>query len=359
MKKLVIYIPSIESGGVEKILFYISDYFLKKKIDLYILTANTNKKKFFSNKINFISPKNNKWVNSSRFIKTLICLNLFISTLPLRNISVFSFQSNVSAIILSKILGLKIIVRLNTSTEKYINSKTKKFFFKFFYSLCDKIIVNSLEFKKTLKKILKLNTIVIYNPIKNEKTKQLTIKYFSNFKGVKILSIGRLTDQKDQITILKSLKLLIEKKINFRFFLIGTGNKSNELKQYVKNNDLSNYIRFGGFKIDAFKYIKSSDLFILSSKFEGLPNVLIEAQLQGVPIISSDCSTGPKEILQNGRLGSLFKVGNYISLSKLILNFCKNKKIYLKKTNQAKKFLFRYDYKKNLDKYYVEIKKIL
>ena len=99
MKKLVIYIPSIESGGVEKILFYISDYFLKKKIDLYILTANTNKKKFFSNKINFISPKNNKWINSSRFIKTLICLNLFISTLPLRNISVFSFQNTQSRLI--------------------------------------------------------------------------------------------------------------------------------------------------------------------------------------------------------------------------------------------------------------------
>jgi glycosyltransferase involved in cell wall biosynthesis len=359
MKKLVIYIPSIESGGVEKNLFYISDYFLKKKIDLYILTASKNKKKFFNKKIKFISPKNNKWDNSSRFIKTLVCLSLFISVLPKRNISVFSFQSNVSAIILSKILGLKIIIRLNTSTKKYINNQTKKFLYKFFYSMCDKIIVNSLEFKKNLKKVLKLNTIIIYNPIKNEKTKQLTIKYFSNFNGIKILSIGRLTDQKDQITILKSLKILVQKKINFRFFLIGGGDKANELKQYVKNNDLSNYIRFSGFKMDAFKYIRSSDLFILSSKFEGLPNVLIEAQLQGIPIISSDCSTGPKEILQNGRLGSLFKVGDYISLSKLILNFYKNKKIYLKKANLAKKFLFRYNYEKNLDKYYAEIKKIL
>jgi len=359
MKKLVIYIPSIESGGVEKNLFYISDYFLKKNIDLYIVTANRNKKRFFNSKIKFISPKNNNWNSSSRLIKTLICLSLFLKTPTIRNTPVFSFQSNISAIIISKILGLKVIIRLNTSTEKYIDGQTKKFFFSFFYSMSDKIIVNSLEFKKNIKKTLRLNSILIYNPIKIENKKKVLIKYFSNFKGIKILSIGRLTDQKDQIIILKSLKILVQKKLNFRFLLIGAGNKGRELKNFVKKNNLSNYVRFAGFKVNAFKYIRSSDLFILSSKFEGLPNVLIEAQVQGVPIISSNCSTGPKEILQNGRLGSLFKVGNYISLSKLILSFCKNKNSYLEKANLAKKFLYRYDYKKNLDKYYVEIKKIL
>ena len=359
MKKLVIYIPSIESGGVEKNLFYISDYLLKKNIDLYVVTANRNKKKFFNNKIKFISPKNNKWNNSTRLMKTLICLSLFLKTPTIRNTPVFSFQSNISAIIISKILGLKVIIRLNTSTEKYIDSQIKKIIFNFFYSMSDKIIVNSLKFKKNLKKTLKLNSVLIYNPIKIENKKKVLIKYFSNFKGIKILSIGRLTDQKDQIIILKSLKILVQKKLNFRFLLIGAGDKGSELKNFVKKNNLSNYVRFAGFKMNAFKYIRSSDLFILSSKFEGLPNVLIEAQVQGVPIISSNCSTGPNEILQNGRLGSLFKVGNYNSLSKLILNFYNNKNSYLKKANLAKKFLYRYDYKTNLDKYYFLLKKIL
>ena len=359
MKKLAIYIPSIESGGVEKNLFYISDYLLKKKIDLYIITANNNKKKFFNNKIKFISPRNNKWNNSSRLIKTLICFGLLLSRLPTRNISLFSFQSNISAIILSKILGLKITIRLNTSTDKYINNYTKFFLFKLCYSMCDNIIVNSLEFKKNLKKILKLNSIAIYNPIKRNDKKKIAIRYFSKFKGLKILSIGRLTDQKDQITILKALNILNQKKINFRFFLIGGGIKMNDLRNYIKINNLSNRVRLTGFKINAFKYIESSDLFILSSKFEGLPNVLIEAQVRGVPIISSDCSSGPKEILQNGRLGILFKVGNFVSLSKFIINFYNNKKIALKKAKQAKKFLYRYDYEKNLDKYYKIIKKIL
>ena len=360
MKKLAIYIPSIEAGGVEKNLFYISAYLLKKNIDLTIVTANKNKKKFFNDRINFICPKNNKWNNSSRLIKTLICLGLIITKLPLKKISILSFQSNISAIIISKIFNLKIIIRLNTSTDKYINNFIKKYFFKIVYSMSDKIIVNSLEFKKNLKDALKLNSIQIFNPIKKiNNNRRSKIGYFSDYKGLKIMSIGRLTDQKDQITILKSLNILKKKKINFRFFLIGSGYKFDKLNEYIKIHNLSNFIKFAGYKSNAFNYIDCSDLFILSSKFEGLPNVLIEAQLMNIPVISSNCSTGPKEILLNGKLGSLFKVGDYVALSKIILSFYKDKKFYLDKAKLAKKYLYRFDFEKNLNKYYNIILKIL
>jgi glycosyltransferase involved in cell wall biosynthesis len=359
MKKLAIYIPSIESGGVEKNLYYISEYFLKKKIELYIITANYQKKISFNKKIKFICPTNKAWDNSSRLIKNFICLFMIIFKLPKKNTSIFSFQSNISAIILSKILGLKIIIRLNTSLNKYMNSFFKKFFFKLVYNMSDEIIVNSNKFKIELKNILNLNSIKILNPINIKKISKKKINFFSNFKGIKIISIGRLTDQKDQIIILKSLDCLRKKQIRFKLFLIGRGYKLNELKQYVRNNQLLDSVKFAGYKKDAFQYIASSDLFILSSKFEGLPNVLIEAQSQNIPIISSDCPTGPREILLNGKLGTLYKVGDYIALSNAIINFYKNKQIFKKKANLAKKYLYRFDYEKNLNKYYNTIKIIL
>ncbi len=78
---------------------------------------------------------------------------------------IISFQSNIISIILAKIIRCKIITRLNTSPEKYINSLLKRIFFRYFYKYSNAIIVNSFEFKKNLKKILKLNSQVIYNPI--------------------------------------------------------------------------------------------------------------------------------------------------------------------------------------------------
>ena len=155
MNKLIIFIPSIESAGVEKNLFYLSNYLIKRNVDVNILTANNNKKNYFNKKINFICPRSNKWNNSSRLIKTLICLYLFIINVRKNNISFLSFQSNIAAIILSKFFRLKIIIRLNTSLDKYIKNIFKKFIFKFFYNLSNNVIVNSFDFKKEL--ISKLN----------------------------------------------------------------------------------------------------------------------------------------------------------------------------------------------------------
>ena len=111
----------------------------------------------------------------------------------------------------------------------------------------------------------------------------------------------------------------------------------------IKRLNLSKNVKLVGFKKNAEKYISKSDIFVLSSKFEGLPNVLIEAQKYSVPIISSNCPTGPSEILMNGKLGELFPVGNFQILANKLLNFSINKKILNKKAIYAKKYLKRFD----------------
>ena len=105
------------------------------------------------------------------------------------------------------------------------------------------------------------------------------------------------------------------------------------------------------------KYAGSAaNLFILSSKFEGLPNVLLEAATLKKYIISTNCPTGPREILKNGLYGDLYKVGDYKKLSKIIEKF-KINSFYLKKINNNFKDLKRFDYHKNLEKYLIFVKK--
>ena len=90
--------------------------------------------------------------------------------------------------------------------------------------------------------------------------------------------------------------------------------------------------------------------FILTSKYEGLPNVLLEALSLNKLVISSKCSTGPKEILMNGKVGILFKVGDYKKLSKIILNYS-NKKFLKPKSYLIEQSLKKYDLKSNCKKY--------
>jgi len=352
MKTLVVFFPSIESGGVEKNFYYLINNFSIKFKKIIVITSSEVNKKLFLKKIEFFKPKSSFWWKKNRFIKSTICFFLALKLLKKKNIIILSFQSNIISIILSKILRCKIIIRLNTSPEKYIDTVVKKFIFYFFYKLSNEIIVNSFEFKKRLKKILNLNSNIIYNAVAlPSKINKKKINFFNHFKGLKIISIGRLTDQKDHLTLIKALNLLNKESIKFKLYLVGQGNNYNKINNFIKDYKLTTSIKLVGFKPKAYEYINSADLFILSSKYEGLPNVLLEAQFLGVPIISSDCPTGPKEILLNGKAGTLYKTGNYRDLSYKIKLFIKSKFLFDKQVKFAKKNLIRFENKIVLQKY--------
>ena len=355
---LVIFIPSIERGGVEKNLYYIANFFSKKKINVYVLTAYCDFKKKFKNSIKFISLNQHEKVKKSRFFKTLISLFLFTIKFRNKNITIFSFQSNITSIFLSLIYKKKIIIRLNTSVKKYIKSYFKFLIFKFFYNFANKIIVNSYEFKKEFEKLFSIKVKTIYNPFLKQKPKKIEYKFFNDNSYLKIISVARLTKQKDHITLLKAFKKLIKKK-KAKLLIIGTGKERNNIINYINSNSLTKYVRLIGYKQNPISYIKLSDVFVLTSKYEGLPNVLLEAQSQKKYILSSNCSSGPKEILMNGKCGDLFKVQDDEKLFRLLLNYKKNIKKFKIKALRGYNHLNRFDYKNNLREYHNLVTKYL
>ena len=168
---------------------------------------------------------------------------------------------------------------------------------------------------------------------------------------MKIINVGRYTHQKDQLTLLKAVNR-IKNKIKFNLLLVGRGVEKDNLMKYIHENNLSKDVKLIEFQNNPFNLIKSSDVFILSSLYEGLPNVLLESQVLKKFIISSNCPTGPREILLNGKAGLLFNVGDYKKLSNLIIYYSKNKKSLSKKISIGYKNLSRFDYNKNLQKYF-------
>lgn len=346
-KKIIFFCPSIEEGGVEKNLILT----INKLINTYqisIITANKNKKKKFSSKINFISPNLINFSNNLRVIKSIVCLFYGLVTLSNKSI-IISYESNLFAIILAKLLGCKIIVRSNAHPKGYINNKFKLFIFKTFFQLSNAVVVNSNEFKKSIDKALKIKSIVVYNSLDNYAYPiKLKIKntFLQNKNCYKLIAIGRIVEQKDYITMLKAMKL-INNKLKFKLIILGKGKLKNTLKKFCKNNELKNKIKFLGYKKNIFPYLQYSDCLILSSLYEGLPNVILEAISMKKLVISSDCPSGPSEILLKGRAGYLFKPKSYKELASKIYFSYKNKKISKKKIELASKTLKKYDIKKN------------
>ena len=152
---------------------------------------------------------------------------------------------------------------------------------------------------------------------------------------------------------------IIRDKLNFNLLIVGYGKKKNYLNNYINENNLKKNVQIIPYQNNPFNLINSSDIFILTSIFEGLPNVLLEAQVLKKFIISSNCPTGPREILLNGKAGFLFKMKDHKSLAKIILRCVKNKKIMNNKIKIGYKNLDRFDYINNLNKYYQTVIKYL
>ena len=353
-KKLIIFIPSIEGGGVEKNLFIISNYLKDKINNISVISVSNKFKNKFNDKIKFISLKADFWNSIGRRKKFFVgLLLLFLEILKDRNILVFSFQGNVYCTLLCKLLGIKVIVRSNSAPDGWSQNRFKYLIFKYILGSADKVIVNSLEFKKKFKTKFKIDAECIYNPLnKKEIIKKSKIKSKIKFdkKKLRLINVGRYVDQKDQLTLLRAVNK-IKDKINFNLLLVGRGIEKENLVKYINKNNLSKQVKLINFQKNPFNLIKSSDVFILTSLYEGLPNVLLESQVLKKFIISSDCPTGPKEILLNGKAGFLFNVGDHTELSNLILNYSKNKKLLSKKISIGYKNLSRFDYNRNLKKY--------
>ena len=356
-KKIIIFMPTIDGGGVEKNFFLITNYLSTKFKDISVISLTKSCRKRLNPKIKLITlgtKLSNTIGRRTKFIISLFLL--FKQILFSRHSIVICFQGLAYCTILCKFLSTKVIIRSNSSPSGWSKKYIKKTMYKKIYGMANKIIVNSEEFKKELKLKFNLNSECIYNPLNKKEiiknsTKKINISFF-NKKDFKIISVARFTSQKDHFCLIKSINLLKHKYKNIKVLLIGSGNKKKEIQNFIDELKLNKIIKILNFKKNPYPYMKKSDLFILSSNFEGLPNVLLEAIALNKFVISSNCPTGPSEILDNGKGGLLFKVGDYKELSKKIIYTVNNKDKCNEKLLFAKKRLERFDYSKNLLKYY-------
>ena len=364
-KNLVIFSPSIDRGGVEKNLFLITEFLSERLPNICLITSNFKDKKKFSKKIKIYTPPKNYLNFKNRLLRNIICTIILLRLiLKKKQFSLLSFNANIFATIIAKIFSINIIVRINTSHKKWSTNFFKRSIFKFFLKYPDEVIVNSRELKKEIDKEFNVNSECIYNPL-NKSEILKSIKTKKNMFGVdkkilKILFIGRLVNQKDPFTFIKAIRN-IPKNIKYKSFIVGSGHLKEEILKFIRENNLSDKLIHIDYTRKAMQYLNQCDLFILSSKFEGLPNVLLEAQLLKKFIISTNCPTGPKEILLNGKAGDLIDSNNPKTLTQKIINFHKNKKKILKKKKILLGYnqLQRFDFNINCKKYLNLIKRII
>ena len=366
MKKILFYTTFLtQGGGIEVVTVRYINKFIENgyKVDLYIdydMGEENIREKEIDKRVKITYLKSEKISKLIYKLRTLgkekKIYNIFLYILILASdfivwkkevkkiekenydatISFFQFLPSY----ITKVKGPKHMIFLHGSVKQYFEGIRKYFKNSFFNKInrFDNICTVSEEMRVQLKEIfpnLTNKQMTIYNPIDFEtietkacKRGDLTSDEEKLLNSSYICSVGRLDEgQKDFNTLINAYANL-KNKISEKLVLVGDGPDREKLENLVKELNLENYIIFLGKKNNPYIWMKNSKAFILSSKYEGLPTVLIEALILDIPSISSNCLTGPAEILENGKYGELFNIGNVKELEeKILLSLEKREKI--------------------------------
>lgn len=338
--KITLFCNTLNGGGAEHVMKTLCKCFSEKgyKIDflvtreegVYIDDVKKHAQLVNLNcKTRYVLPKLIKYLRKQK-------PNILLST---------QTHINIAAIVGVKLsmTKTKIVARETTTLSQEFkaenaNSIKASSFYQYIYNKSDKLITVSDGSRKDLINNFKIhpNKIhTIYNPIIStdlytKANQKINHPWFNNKTPV-IVSMGRFAKAKDYPTLLKAFKLVRET-TNCHLMILGNSNYDidvlTKMNDYITENKLNDFISFEGFKKNPFPYLKQSDVFVLSSIYEGLPGALIQAFGIGCQIVSTDCPSGPREILELEKTTSLVKVGDYKRMAIKILNHLKEKKDY-------------------------------
>lgn len=236
--------------------------------------------------------------------------------------------------ILAKIFGSnqKSIINIRSTTSRYKNEgflgKVNLFLINSLFDKADLIISNSKGVDGDLKSIMTIttNTKVIYNPVdleyinsKKDICEDVDFEFKKNEKY--IISVGRLIPLKRNIDLIKAFFELQKNDNRLQLIFLGDGILKDDLMNECIKLGIKEKVHFLGNVKNPFYYLNNSDLFVLNSEIEGFPNVLVEAMACGVPVISSDCKSGPREILEDEKYGLLYPVGDIDALKRKMKSY--------------------------------------
>lgn len=358
MEKVDFFIQNLEGGGAERVILniinnlnrdkFISRLILIENKGIYLKNLNKNLEKVtFKNKV-----KNRKLNYIFSFIRSMIFLKkekriIFTQYHPGKLLSFFI------PIFFKK---RKIIYR-ETSIPQKINQVSRneikildKLFYKYGIINFSTVIAQSNYMKKKLlelnpklkDKIFVINNFIDFNFItKKIKEIELIKNKNNNGKYLKLIAIGRLSKEKGFDILINSLSKI---DIDFKLQILGNGPEKNYLNKLIKEKKLENKIFLRGFKENPFVELINSDFLISSSIFEGFPNVVLEANACGIPVISNYYQGAIEEIIENGINGKILDINN-VNLLKEALKKKYNKKLIIKKIRM------KYDKSKIIKKY--------
>nr|WP_275994100.1 glycosyltransferase [Argonema antarcticum] len=319
---------SLSGGGAERVMLYLARGFVEQGLNVDLVLVKKEGPYLSS------IPPGVRVVDlgASRLLLSIPALIRYLQqNKPTALLSAME-DINVAALWARRIAGVstRVVVTVhNTLSQESQNSIAIKkrlapYLARLFYPWADAVVTVSKGSAEDLAQlgISSERLKVIYNPVVTPELAKKAVEpvehpWFAPGATPVILAVGRLEKQKDFPTLIRAFALVKQQR-PVRLMILGEGTERASLEALVRELGLGADVALPGFVDNPYAYMAKAAVFVLSSLYEGLPTVLIEAMAGGTPVVSTDCKSGPAEILENGRYGKLVPVGDIKSLADAI-----------------------------------------
>lgn len=327
--KVAWYSPHFSDGGVERTILLLARKFIENNHEADLVSFNIDSEMLKSESGNLRIVD----LGSSRAILSIRKLAAYLRREQPDALISAQHYANVVAILAKKLARskTKLIITERVATQHVLrrDPPLKRFvlsqMMKRSFGSADVVVTNSKEGATQLAEFLKWpeNRVrPIYNPtdlidIGSKSNAETGHPWLTNPEIPVIISTGRLSKQKDFPTLLQAFKKVRETH-ECRLIILGDGPEKTVLEQQIRKLGLGSDADLHQAVSNPFSYIAKSSIFVLSSRYEGMPNALIEAQACNCPIVSTACETGPAELLLGGKAGTLVPVGDPAAMANAI-----------------------------------------
>ena len=336
-KKIAFLIPSLSSGGAERVVVSLANKFANK-FEVFLIVLNETKTVYDVDKeVNLIYLQE-KYSPSNSLIKAItsnvIFVKKIVKTARKNQIDIligFTTSVNILSIISSRFLKRPNLISERNNPEVYVPNIFWRILRNFCYPFTNGLIVQTDVIKGFYQKIIQESKIkIIPNPI--DEIILSVRKDYSERENV-ILTVGRLDANKNQRLLIEAFANL--NVVNWKLVIVGDGILREEYIKLTSSLGISDKVDFVGNISNVSDYYNKAKIFVFTSQSEGFPNALLEAMSFGLPCISTDCPSGPSEIIKNNENGYLIEVNNRIQLEGQMTNLMTNQRLCLEFSAKA------------------------
>lgn len=328
--RIAMFLPDLNGGGAERVFLNLASAFVKRgyTVDMVLARAEGDLKDQLPSGVGLVDLRAGRFLPTRLGLAVGAVVGLARYFRHIRPDALISSLSNTNMVAVAAKLTSQSKTRLIVrEAATLLNAKRslQKSLMGLLYPLADGIVALTEGIGSDLVHNIGIPSeriSTIPNPVDLTRLRKLAVlpaphPWLHDEETPVVLAAGRLTPQKDFGTLVRAFALLRER-TKARLIILGKGPEQESLSCLATQLGIRNDVHFGGFDQNPYRWMSRANLFVMSSRWEGFPNALVEALALATPVVSTDCHSGPREILQNGRYGRLVPVANPAALASAI-----------------------------------------